>query len=49
MDRSYTSQLSVGVEKKYRELENRIIEDRNDYLYGGLAVEQIPNPWKQHG
>lgn len=27
MDRSYTSQLSVGVEKKYRELENRIMED----------------------
>lgn len=27
MNRSYTSQLSVGVEKKYRELENRIMED----------------------
>lgn len=27
MDRSYTSQLSVGVEKKYRELENQIMED----------------------
>ena len=27
MDRSYTSKLAVGVEEKFRRLENRIMED----------------------